>query len=461
MNHFPRFRSALRAWAFRLWDDMKHDVSSVRTLAYVPSRSGGDAIGTLIDLPPQRWPDKYNSGAFYLPEWAEVVKAWHEDEHLKAHYMSLVGWAGMRSAVVEPELGFAFWPTMRLAAHWRIGCDPKDVRDQEFTILYEPVEQFFADEHREIVVLLPLSGLVTDGPCELEKGVVLDRFDRDEIQLLVNRGIISGRFGSSITADNVEEAQRHGLRRNVRVQKIVGDAIDLDEAEELARILSQPSDDRLRILRSLACCLDEAVIPQPFVGRTLGWNPGGGERGSPSPIFPYSGWGVSKALLTRGDHDSMRRMWAAFGQPTFEQSGSLRIAVDRIAWRGTRPSSIDVLVDVAIASEAFFRSGEPQNIRPSKGQKVESSSARVKRRAAEYIDGFDYSMNSEEVRLFFHAAFEIRNQVVHRGEHPSVVLDGRGTSLEFSEFVERYAALMRRALLRHLTEREIPESPSW
>jgi len=456
---FQAFHDALRAWAFDLWDVMKTDVRDVRQRPRAPSIGGGDVVGTMPEMPPLLWPERHDHSAFFMPSWKDVMAAWRADPNLAAHLEKLVGPAGMRSLVVQHELGFAFWPTSRLAAFWRSGDDPDDVRDFEFESLYSPIERFFSEEHRDIVVLVPLFGLRTEGKLELEPGVEIDRFTREELQLLVDRGILRNKFGGIMTTDNAGESYRHGLRRTIRVAKIIGDTADTDEGAESQRLITLPGADRVRILRTIGCCLDGDVVPQPFIGRTAGWNPGGFVRGSASPILPYSSWAVEPTKLTPADHDAVKAVWTLLGDSSFEASGSLRIAVDRLAWRGTRSNAIDVLVDVAIASEAFFRSGEPEGRKePVAG---EYASARIRRRASEFIDARDFSMDEADVRQFFGAAYKLRNSVMHRGAHAEQIDDGSGHMLDFLEFVERYVGLLRRAVLKHMLSARVLASPAW
>ena len=459
MSRFPGFHDALRTWAFRLWDDMKTEVGSVRVIPPVGPRGGGDVVGAMRDPPTQSWPEHYGHAAFFLPEWQRVRDVWHSDLQLQTQYAQLVGAPGFKALVVEQEVGFAFWPTTRMAAHWCTGTDPAQVREEEFARIYGPVERFFGDEYRDVVFLVPLCGLVTDGPCELEAGTVLDRFTREEVQLLIDRGVLRGQLVGSITADNVDEIQRHGLRRVLRVGKYVGNEFTEAEAKEADRLLTQPVRDRLRILRAVGVCADGDVVPQPFVGRVAGWHPGGGERATVSSIGAFSAWGVQPVNLIKARHDELRHVWGLVGHPEFEGSGSLRIAVDRLAWRGTRSSAVDVLVDTAIASEAFFRSGEARQLaRPKKGE--ESAAMRVKRRAGESADGSDFAMDANAVRTFFHEAYELRNGIVHRGEHPESIVIGP-QALALPAFVARYVALVRRALLRHFMSQTKPCSPVW
>jgi hypothetical protein len=454
LRQFSAFRASLRAWTFRLWDDMIRDVGRVRTLQYAPIRSGGDVVGTMREVTTQSWPDRYNYDAFRLPEWASVMEAWRADQLLASHLGRLVGTAIMQHTLTEQELGFAFWPTLRMTAHWQQNLDPLSVREEEFEAIYEPVARYFADDHREVVVLVPIFGLVTDGPLEVEPGVAFDRFTRDEMQLLIDRGIVRDQFRATVNCDNAPEPQRHGLRRVMRVSKIVeGRCQTADPTEERVHMLSQPVKDRVRAARTLGCCLDGDVVPQPFVGRTAGWNPGGGEMMVPSTIFAYYAWDAKPTALTRSDHGRLRHVWRLMGHPDLDNSVSLRIAVDRLAWLGTRPDVMDVLVDTAIASEAFFRSGEQRHVR--------QIGKRIARRASSFIDGADFGMNAPAVRSFFLEASEVRNAAVHRGEHPGHVSYRPAESLSFAAFVRQFGRLVRRALITHLMACDVPRSPTW
>lgn len=452
---FPALRQSLRAWADAAWDMLKSRLPEARRNDLRPMREGGDVIGSWSSAPEVLWPEKYTSEVLASPQWQNVLAAIHQNETLRRHVNDGVGTALGSSHFSPNSIAFAFWPSALLVAHWKAELDSATVRDAAFSKVYDAVEQFFASDAVHYIVTTPIAGLLCERvPLELEAGVVIDVMTDEEIAEATARRLLRSSYGRTFTRDDLPPYFRICLRRTMTTTKFVGD-YDFDTAEG-DRLRALPFVDRTRVARALSVVLDNRFVPQSYIARQAGWNPAGGELAMPTVVHPYAGWGNEKALLTRHDEADVAHAWRLFGDTAFEDMGTLRIPVDRLANLNARASAEDALLDLSIAVEVFFRAGEESGKR--KG-------GLVRQRMMDYIDARDISLSKALVGEWSDRAYRMRNALVHEGRidvndlPPSPDPDeGRMT---LSQFIEDYERLVRRAVGRFVRESPSPRSPTW
>jgi hypothetical protein len=205
----------------------------------------------------------------------------------------------------------------------------------------------------EFVVLIPLAGLVhSHAPFALEPDVELGRFTDEELARLVERGVLRDRFGDPYIREQIPEYMRAGLRRTMRTPKVVGGMPDGSEGNRLAAF---PAADTRRISRALAATIDGRVAPQAFVAEQGGWVNGGMfTRWPAGRSVPYDE-NFPKAVPAANEEAVVARAWSVVCAEEFECGSGLRVPIDRLAGLAQRVYDEDVIVDVAIAAEAFFR----------------------------------------------------------------------------------------------------------
>lgn len=445
---FDPFRQALRARVEVAWDRMRDTVDEARRSYRVPER-GGNVIGSWSAVPTFVWPDSVEGRLLFLPEWHKAVAVALAIPDLRKHLDNLVGTALGTRAFVLNEVAFAFWPPSCLVADWRNGRDSSSGRNAVFDALWLALEEFFRVETFEIVILVPLPGLVCSCAVDLEPDVAITPFSDDERSRLLEREIFIDAFGRPHSQERLPIYLRSGLRRVMRTPKVVGGDIDPAENERLRRL---PPRDQQRIARTLAATLQGRVGVLPYVARQTGWNNGGMSLMAGGVAVPWSE-DAPNAELRSENAEEVRHAWRIMGNAGFDSVRPLRIAVDRLARLSTRSSPEDMLIDVFVASEVFFHSDRRETGRGSR-----DGSERRADCAGEWIGAEDHGMGQKAVKALFLRAARLRNAAVHEGEIPTELLEGHRS---LDAFVTTFAELMRRALSRAIAESDVPAMPMW
>lgn len=455
MRHMPdhtEFRETLHLWANAAWNVLRDEIRHVRSNPYRDVPRGGNAIGSWRPLPRFIWPEKLEAQLLFLPEWGAVIEASQRDEVIRRHLQEPVGTAlGMRVVVLN-EIAFSLWPTDRLVALWRAGRDMIEARDVAFDRVFESLAAFLESDSTEFIVLVPLAGLLhTHGTFELEPEVELGRFTDEELATLVERGVLRDRFGDPYSREQIPEHMRAGLRRRMRTRKVIGGTPD---AAEGSRLGAQPAVDTLRIERALAATTDGRVAPQAFVAEQSGWVNGGMfTRWPASQSMPYDE-NLPKATLAANHSSVLAHAWAALADAEFEHGSGLRIPIDRLAGLAQRINDEDVIVDVAIAAEAFFRI-------PDAGPTRNNAHDRAQR-AANWIDAADLGLDQHAVREFMIRAARMRNSIVHQGAPDLALLGSAGdATASLAGFAETFERLVRRAVRKAVLSDPRPTVPIW
>lgn len=340
--HFARLRKSLRRWSLAAASAMAH-YAETNPLPDNPF----EAIG------------RQSEQAFLVPEWREVKHVVDQDPNLAAQVGHAVGTALWVTPLDIKDVGYQFINAMLYDPQHRNGAG-YEIDENFFDELYAPIDSFLGSPTIEYTATAIILGLESESvPIILDEGIRIDLVDveTDASDLASSlMQIAYQQVARGIGELDIPKHYQHGVVKRFSLPKG-----PYDNAEA-ATVYADLERDRQNALSAIAACTPSYVIPWPPRVTENGWRHGRSsvKLGGPQMLWRLD---VPGALIRDEDKSLLLRAWHHLRNPSFTgNNANILIALNRLAWLGTRLSYEDRLVDAMIAAEAFFISGSTAEI---------------------------------------------------------------------------------------------------
>jgi hypothetical protein len=307
-----------------------------------------------------------------------------------------------------------------------------EIPDDAFDELYAPIDAFLGSRVIEYSATAIILGLECESvPIHLGDGVRLDLVDVEtEVPDLTSSliDVAYNQISRGIGEFDIPKHYRHAIIKRFSLPKASHDAV------EAAKIYEEIERDRQTALSAIATCTPCYVLPWRSRVSELGWrNP----RSAVTMSGPKIIWRLDApgAVIRREHEPALLRAWQHLRHPSFQRDNSnIVVALNRLAWLGTRLTGEDKLIDAMIAAEAFF---------------IPKSNAEIAFRLATNAAVLGKRVQPDVApRLiydFVKAAYSIRSKIVH-GDLPKHYRF-KDTDIGIEGFLTNTIELVRRSIV--------------
>lgn len=312
--------------------------------------------------------------------------------------------------------------------------------DKEWTAVMAALDS--DDIPFKTIVLFPLLQLPTF-PISLNDQIVLDRFTEDEVTLCVREGLMRPehrpiRVTGKIEIREIIFAQVSvGLRREILLPKLILNEHHLGAAQttEDGRFGRRPALRPELLVEDILVALRLFKATQIKCAGYYSWHEGrigGLIQMEPMERWPY----VAGFSFSKDEVPAFQDLWKTLEQ----QADYLSFALHRFNLAFDRKSEADRIVDLVIAGESFFLSGERNELR-----------FRFALRASKFIEHSAY--RQQDVYRIMLKAYDVRSALVHGGTPTDTKLPN-DPDASLATFIDTIEELMRRALCKALAMRK-------
>lgn len=234
--------------------------------------------------------------------------------------------------------------------------------------VYARFERGFGAPTVTMVEFLPLNGFESALPrLDLPDGPVLQPMSDGQMDHAISTLAVPRISAGGVNAAQISRLDRWALTRT-RVVDVVAGHVDVVPSDtEPFPTLSEPAERLITALRIV--CGGSAITTRPMYAQADDGFPI--MLGARAMLSSFAA--ADNARPTRlmpDDADVVRVVYQALRLPDVKQDRSLRVAIRRLVFAGTRNDDSDRLIDLSIAAEALFvqRANLPRDRR--KGDKI-------------------------------------------------------------------------------------------
>jgi hypothetical protein len=305
---------------------------------------------------------------------------------------------------------------------------------------YRAFEQAFYDEYLVYDVIAPLHNILITGSVQLS--------DEFKISPLTDDDVDPARIAKTnlIRPESSLEGSQCAIRSTFRVQKIVGDNVQMDLSEaSLDRRRFEETTARVdELINAMRLHGVETVYYSAIIFRTPEW------LFSDEKVFPTRMRAPVPVVYQKNELwlRDFSKFWHLLQSEGIKKRKWLAVAIRRFGYALERPFNEDRLVDLMIACESLFL-----NDLSAQGE----LSYRLALRAA-YLLGNDTAARTT-VYHNVKQAYNFRSAVVHGSSRTIQIKDEHGEPVKLDQFLGIIQAYMHRAL-RLMIERAATLTPS-
>ncbi|MGB8096643.1 MAG: hypothetical protein WCF17_05765, partial [Terracidiphilus sp.] len=283
-------------------------------------------------------------------------------------------------------------------------------------------------------------------PLQLAPGLAIAKLTPAEVENSLASGLLASTFGS-VPIYQLQEGASFALKRLAKIPRIVGATISDDQRDTAAKIQDM-SEDSEQLLQCLSLLTSERIsITGQLTVRTdsdfTAFGSARWFRSYPAPR-PFIGPGYR---LDASKCEELRNLWTLAHDESFPQNKALALALRRLGFATQRDRPEDRLLDVFIASEAFYLTDNAGDAKDRGELKY-----RLALRAAVWSDGTLDDWSKRQVFQHMRRGYDIRSTIAHGGEPKPRDLKIKDQSVELNAFVQTTEGIVRAALYKALRQ---------